>query len=213
MAMLGPGGPGDIVDQRELRIEPDDTCAAVYEKVAADAGQMLREHLPGLLAGTAPRRQQQADPIARILPARTPEMGITSFDRSAREVHDWIRALTRPDAGAFAYLRKEKVVLWRAELLREERTPVPPGTVLGVDHGGVVVVARTGAVRLREVQAPGWDRLPAALWFARRGLQPGCVFDPVQRETLAWALGRTSSPGLLVHEDARAGPAGPETGG
>ena len=117
-------------------------------------------------------------------------MGITSFDRTTAEVHDWIRGQTRPCSGAFAVLRGRRVVLWGAERMAGQRTHAPPGTVLGVDEGGVVVTTRTGAIRLVEVQGAGYPAEPAADWFAREQLPPGCVFDPVDEQTLAWALGR-----------------------
>jgi methionyl-tRNA formyltransferase len=191
MLMLAPGvNTGDIVDQQEIPIEPHDTCAGVYEKVAASGADMLRRHLGELLTGTAPRRPQVVHHFDRMLPPRTPEMGITSFGRTAVEVHNWIRALSRPYDGAFAYLRGEKLVLWRADVLAGAGTRMPPGLVLGVEGGGVVVTTRAGLIRLLEVQVPDRPAEPAARWFARSQVPPGSIFEPVDRDTIAWTLGR-----------------------
>jgi methionyl-tRNA formyltransferase len=197
MLMLAPElGTGDIVDQREIPIEPDDTCATVLDKVAEAAAGMLRQHLPALLRGSAPRRPQVIHSFERMLPSRTPGMGITSFDRTSTEVHNWIRALTHPCPGAFAYLRGERLMLWRAEEVPHRGiTPIPPGAVLGVDGDGVLVTTRTGAVRLLEVQAEDGPPEPAPTWFERKGLRPGCVFDTVDPATQAWAEGRGPRPG------------------
>jgi methionyl-tRNA formyltransferase len=181
---------GDLVDQRKVAITTDDTWSTLEEKLARAAAELLLAHLPGLLDGTAPRRPQAPFRRSAVLPERTPDMGITSFDRATSEVHDWIRAQTRPGTGAFAFLRGRRVVLWRAEPMSGHQTHAPPGTVLGVDEGGVVVTTRTGAVRLLEVQGPGSAAEPAADWFAREQLPPGCVFDAVDEQTLTWAMGR-----------------------
>ena len=195
MMMLNPGvDTGDIVDQRPVPIGPDDTCATVYAKVADIGAQMLRDHLPALLTGTAPRRPQPHDHDEPPLPKRTAAMGITSFDRTPREVHDWIRALTRPYPGAFTFLDGEKVRLWRARPASEQPTGLWPGTLLGTDGAGVLVATKGGSVRLVEVQVGGQPAEPACAWFRRRGLRTGQRFRPVDRATLDWSLGRGPAP-------------------
>ncbi|MGN6577237.1 MAG: methionyl-tRNA formyltransferase [Nocardioides sp.] len=206
---------GDLVDQRQVAITLDDTCATLGEKLAHAGGELLVAHLSQIMAGTAPRRPQAPFRRSSVLPERTPDMGITSFDRTTAEVHDWIRAQTRPLPGAFAFLRGRRLVLWRADRLAGHRTHAPPGTVLGVDEGGVVVTTRSGAVKLLEVGgAAGSPSEPAVRWFAREQLPPGCVFDPVDEQTLAWALGRRPRGGGRVTRDAPPSPAdaarGPE---
>jgi methionyl-tRNA formyltransferase len=191
LLLLGPGpSAGDLVDQRQVGITLDDTCATLGEKLARAGGELLVAHLPTLADGTTTRRPQPPFRRSAVLPERTPDMGITSFDRTTSEVHDWIRAQSRPASGAFAFLRGRRVLLWAAERMPGHRTHAPPGTVLGVDEGGVVVTTRTGAVRLLEVEGPGAPAGPAVDWFARERLPPGCVFEPVDEQTLAWALGR-----------------------
>jgi methionyl-tRNA formyltransferase len=202
MVMLAPGvANGDIVDQREITIAPDDTCGTVFDKVADSGARMLREHLPALLTGTAPRRRQVVHHFDRKLPVRTADMDVTSFDRTSVEVYNWIRALTRPCTGAFTHMWGERVTLWNAEALPDRRTLAPPGTVLGVDREGVIVTTSTGAVRLLEVQAEDGPAETAASWFARKELQPGCVFEAVDAETAAWTLGKGQRPARRTDAD------------
>src|SRR5262245_56132756 len=83
MMFLEPGADtGDIIDQRPVAIGPDDTCASVYAKVGEAGADMLRAHLPALLAGRAPRRAQ-AEAGASGRPHRTPESGLSDWNRSA----------------------------------------------------------------------------------------------------------------------------------
>lgn len=196
MMMLAPGiGTGDIVDQREIPIEYEDTSGTLCAKVADAGADMLRQHLHALVRGTAPRRPQVVNSFERMLPKRTAAMGITSFDRTSTEVYNWVRALTRPYPGAFAYLRGERLVIWRvAEVPNRGVTPMPVGAVLGVDGDGVLVTTRTGAVRLLEVQAEDGPAEPAPEWFARKRLQPGFVFEAVDPASQAWAEGRGPRP-------------------
>jgi len=183
---------GDIVDQRSVPITLDDTCATVYAKVGQAGADMLRRHLRALLDGTAPRRPQ-GPAVGPPLPKRTPEMGITDWNRPARAVHDWIRALSWPYPGAFAFLADRKVMLW-ASAVGGRCAGVAAGQVLGWDAGGVRVGTADGFLLLTAMSdgrdAPG----PAASWAERNGLRPGDRFEPVRAETAAWALGLGPKP-------------------
>ncbi len=54
---------GDIIDSRRITILQTDTPERLYVEMADTLADMLRKHLPGLLAGTAPRKPQ--DPSKR----------------------------------------------------------------------------------------------------------------------------------------------------
>lgn len=183
---------GDIIDQQTVRIAPDDTCATVYARVGDAGAEMLRRNLPALLDGTAPRRPQgPAD--GPPLPKRTPEMGITDWDRPARAIHDWIRALTVPYPGAFTFIAGRKLMLWGSAVggACPGRTA---GEVLGCDEDGIRVAAADGAVVLTSVSDAGQAPGPASAWASRNGLRPGDEFDPVPPGTTAWVLGLGPRP-------------------
>ncbi len=194
MMYLDPGtDTGDIIDQQPVPITPDDTCASVYAKVGEAGAAMLGRHLPALLAGTAPRRPQgPAD--GPPLPKRTPGMGITDWDRPARAVHDWIRALTWPYPGAFTFLAGRKVMLWASAPPGPAGPGGTPGEVLGWDANGIRVGTADGIVLLTSVSDADAAAGPAAAWAERTGLRPGAVFEPVGGETAAWALGLGPKP-------------------
>jgi methionyl-tRNA formyltransferase len=181
---------GPIIDQQRITIGVSDTCGTVYERVADAGVQMMRRQLPALLAGRAPKRPQRADD-GDVLPRRTPEMGITDWTRTPREIHDWIRALTHPYPGAFSQLGGRTVRLWRAEPGPELSPTVQcrAGTILDCVDDGVIVAARHGTVRLLTVQDSDCEQ-PAAEWYRDRDLHRGrSAFEPVDSTTSRWARG------------------------
>ena len=183
---------GDIIDQQAVPIGPDDTCATVYAKVGEAGADMLGRHLRALLDGTAPRRPQgPAD--GPPLPKRTPGMGITDWNRPARAVHDWIRALTWPYPGAFGFLAGRKIMLWASALDSAGAAGVA-GEVLGWDEDGVRVATADGAILLSSMSDAGDAPGPAAAWAERNGLRPRGVFEPVPGDTAAWARGLGPKP-------------------
>lgn len=193
MMYLDPGtDTGDIVDQQTVQITPDDTCATVYARVGDAGAEMLGRHLPALLDGTAPRRAQgPAD--GPPLPKRTPDMGITDWNRPARAVHDWIRALTSPYPGAFTFIAGRKLMLW-ASAVDGACAGRKAGEVLGYDEDGIRVAAADGAVVVTSVSDAGHAAGPASAWASENGLRPGDEFEPVPAGTAAWALGLGPRP-------------------
>ena len=90
---------GDIVAQTAVPILPDDTAKEVFDKVTVAAEMTLHEALPGLIAGTAPRRRQDAS-HASYFGGRKPEDGIIDWSKSAAEIHNLVRAVAPPYPGA-----------------------------------------------------------------------------------------------------------------
>ena len=183
---------GDICDQQAVQITPDDSCATVYARVGDAGAEMLRRNLPALLDGTAPRRPQGRGD-GPPLPKRTPEMGITDWDRPARSVHDWIRALTSPYPGAFTFIAGRKLMLW-ASAVDGACPGHAAGEVLGHDERGIRVATADGAITVTSASDDGEAPEPAAAWASRNGLRPGDRFVPVRSDIAAWVLGLGPRP-------------------
>jgi methionyl-tRNA formyltransferase len=184
---------GDIIDQRPVLIEPEDTCATVYAKVAQAGAEMLTEHLPGVLNGTAPRTPQ-GKAVGDPLPKRTPDMGITDWNRPARAVHDWIRALSHPYPGAFTFLEGKKVFLWYSDPPGNGApAAIEPGVIQGVDGEALRVATRDGSIRITRVQEDGGPEETGASWLRRCGAGRR-RFDPVDEKESRRALGLEVPP-------------------
>ena len=141
---------GAIVGQQEVEIDRDETATSLFDKIARAHVDLIREYVPKLIAGTAPRIAQ--DPRrASHWPKRVPADGIIDWDTRAPYLYDWVRAQTRPYPGAFTYLGDQRVVVWRARPVEGEG---PAGTVLEARAEGAVVACGEGALLLEEVEAP-----------------------------------------------------------
>jgi methionyl-tRNA formyltransferase len=106
---------GDIVDQEEVPIGPDDTAGEVQARVTAAAVKILERRLEELKAGTAPRRPQD-ESAATTFGRRSAEDGKIAWTRSAQEVHNLVRAVTHPYPGAFTDIFGGKTYLWKTRL-------------------------------------------------------------------------------------------------
>jgi methionyl-tRNA formyltransferase len=142
---------GPIVGQVDVPISPDETATTLFERLADAHVELIREHVPGILAGTAPRIPQD-ERRASAWPRRAPADGIIDWDTRAPYLYDWVRAQTRPYPGAFTYLGDEKVVVWSARPVYTARAG-EPGTVVEERGGSPVVACGEGALVLDEFEA------------------------------------------------------------
>ena len=144
---------GAIVGQVEVEIGRDETATTLFDRLAAAHVDLVRDSVPQLLAGTAPRVRQ--DPRrASSWPKRTPADGIIDWETRARYLYDWVRAQTRPYPGAFTWLGEEKVVVWRARPV-ELADGAPAGTVVAERPEGPVVACGEGGLLLEEIETKG----------------------------------------------------------
>ena len=141
---------GAIVGQVSVDVAADETATTLFDRLAAAHVELVRECVPQLLAGTAPRVPQ--DPRrASAWPKRVPADGIIDWETRAPYLYDWVRAQTRPYPGAFTFLGDEKIVVWRARPVELE-DPAPAGTVVAALADGPVVACGEGGLLLEEVE-------------------------------------------------------------
>lgn len=136
---------GDIVGQKQVAIDDDDTALTLHEKLAFAAGELLEELVPKILANTAERTpQQQAE--ASYFGGRRPDDGVIDWNQNASTIRNLVRAVTRPYPGAFSYLGGRKCIIWQVD---EVPTPkkAAPGTVLSTDP--LTIACGDGALEVR----------------------------------------------------------------
>jgi methionyl-tRNA formyltransferase len=114
--MVERADAGDIVDQLAIPILIDDDARSVFAKVTVAAETILARSLPGLVAGTAPRRAQPIEP-GQYFGRRTPEDGRIDWRWPARRIHDLVRAVAPPFPSAFATVAGERWEIHRTRLL------------------------------------------------------------------------------------------------
>src|SRR5215210_4946569 len=146
----GTADSGPIAGQVEVPIASDETATTLYDKLADAHVELVRQVVPQLLAGTAPRIPQDAR-RASAWPKRTPADGVIDWDTRARYLDDWVRAQTRPYPGAFTYLGDDKLVVWRARAVELDAS-APAGTVVAREGEDVTVACGEGGLLLEEIE-------------------------------------------------------------
>ena len=142
---------GDIIARQAFPIEDRDTAYDLHMKAADAARDLLKKTLPLIQNGTAPRIKQN-DAEATYFHGRTPADGLIDWTKSADEIRNLVRAVTRPYPGAFTWYASKKYLIW--EVGKTANTVnAEPGTIISTDP--LVVAAGQDAVKVEFAQQEG----------------------------------------------------------
>ncbi|MBI4283427.1 MAG: methionyl-tRNA formyltransferase [Chloroflexi bacterium] len=168
---------GDIIAQQSFEITLDDNAASVYAKSVRSGIDLVREYLPHIKLGAAPRIPQH-ESEADYWPRRRPQDGLIHWNNQAKDVYNLIRGVTHPYPGAFTFDRGKKLFIWAARLPDADASPAltysaQPGTILMVDDGGITVSTSDRFLMVTSVQPPDQEEMSAKSYAFLSGLQTG----------------------------------------
>ncbi|MGA1863980.1 MAG: bifunctional UDP-4-amino-4-deoxy-L-arabinose formyltransferase/UDP-glucuronic acid oxidase ArnA [bacterium] len=173
---------GDIVSRKSIAITDDDTAKSLYEKVAEASSVMLDEMLPRIRAGTAPRIPQDHSK-STYFGGRRPEDGEIGWNRSATEIRNLVRAVTRPYPGAFSYVGEQKCLFWMVTRIPGREKGINPGTVISTDP---LVIACGKDNVLVDFCEPERGIYMSGVQLSRElNLVEGMLFGPSKRKRMA----------------------------
>ena len=161
---------GDMILQRAIPIEPDDTGESLTDKLAALGGEMLVEALAQIEAGSAVRVRQE-ESKATYVGVLKKSMGDMDFTKSAESLERLVRAMI-PWPGAYTRLNGRMLKIWGAEAVPEvagECVKEAPGTVLASGRDGLSIQTGNGVLIVKELQIEGKRRMCAEEFL--RGLK------------------------------------------
>lgn len=161
---------GDLVDQERVPIGPDDDALTVARRVGDAAVTVLARSWPKLKAGTAPRVPLDLTK-GSYFGGRKPEDGRIDWEKPAKEIHDLVRAVTRPWPGAFTDLFGPKVTIWKTRLSPFGGHDTFPGKIEMTEGSVLVYAGDDRPVEILRAHPEGEKDLDAAAfsdWLLRR---------------------------------------------
>lgn len=158
---------GEVYAQEFFDIKEYDTVKTVYEKVAETSRKIVLENIDNWTSGIF-KTIELDESKATYYKKRTPADGEFDFNKSAKELHDFIRAQTDPYPGAFFISNGNKYIVLSS---RNTKTFYPNknvGDIVGIsDNGGILVVCgdKCALEMLRYKDEDGIVR-----WFAEQNV-------------------------------------------
>jgi len=148
---------GDIIAQASVEILPDDTGFTCGHRLTEAGALMFREYWPLVKSGTAPRTPQD-ESIASVFNFDW-SLAEINWSKSATEIWNLVRSLSRPLNGAWTTIGGRKLQVWMVKVVApEQEMPVSgarPGQVLAIDGDSLWVQCGSGQVRITDAALDG----------------------------------------------------------
>lgn len=149
---------GDILLQRALPIEAEDTALTYAPRLAKEGAELVLETLRGLPTGTVVGRPQDHFK-ATFAPILKKEDGRIDFQLTAREIHNRLRGF-QPWPGTFTTFRGKQLAITAANLVKDGPKLTPGG--IAFNDGRLFAGCGSGtALEIAEVQPEGKKKMPA----------------------------------------------------
>lgn len=149
--MVEKADAGDIVGQREVPIEFEDTAFTLYGKLCGCAKELLSELLPLIKNGTAPRIAQDLS-SGNYYGGRRPEDGRIDWNWPVLRIYNLIRAVTEPYPGAFTLLPDgKKLLVWWGKPEKRDDSGTAEGTV-EAEGKDIYIRSSDGRLKLIDIE-------------------------------------------------------------
>ncbi len=141
---------GEIIATRSFNFEDSEDIRTTYIKNSILTATMLTEAFKN--NSFAEKGKVQHDELAEYLPQRRPEDGHIDWERKPGEIHQFIKALTRPYPGAYTFFEDVKIEIWRSvPFTTNEYSGYAYGTIIGImAQGELIVKCNGGFILVRE---------------------------------------------------------------
>lgn len=162
---------GPLLIQRAVPIGPDDTVGSLYfDKIFPLGIATLGEAIDLIKRGDPPMIAQDESRATYEQPCRAEQAKI-DFSKPAGAVYNLVRGCD-PQPGAHAELSGRRLTLYDASLNPETLTAAP-GTILGIDSGGMRIALAGGSLTVRRVRLADSGKKVAPADLITEGLTIG----------------------------------------
>ncbi|MGN0471624.1 MAG: methionyl-tRNA formyltransferase [Lachnospiraceae bacterium] len=162
---------GDMLMAREVVIEPKETAATLFDKLAQCGAELIVSAIPLLEQGLLkPVPQEEA--LASKARMLHKELGHMNFAMSAVQIERLIRGLN-PWPGAYTHYQGKTLKVWDADV---ESGSGNPGSVAFVERDRIGVYTAEGILVLREIQLEGKKRMPVKDFLLGNPVTAGEMF-------------------------------------
>ena len=127
--MDGGADSGDILSQREIIIHDEDDARTLYDKVTNAALEQITEFHPQLTLNSF-HRQTQDVCLANIWRKRGASDGQIDWRMSAQSIHNLVRGLVKPYAGASFFANGMEIRVWKTKMVHNCPENIESGKVL-----------------------------------------------------------------------------------
>jgi|SRR3989338_5245933 len=162
---------GDILLQKKVAIEQDDTAQILEEKLAILAAQSSVEAIDIIGKSSVKFIGQGGKQQVSFAPKLEKKDGLINWNNDALSIVNQIRGLI-PWPGAFTYYNGRLVKIWSARVSENEGA-AKAAQILSISKKGLIIGCAKGAVEITELQLEGGRRLETGAFIVGHKLAVG----------------------------------------
>lgn len=172
---------GPMLLTQSIAIDPHDTSASLYEKLADFGPRTLLDAIHDL-SHDGLRAQEQDNEAATYAKKLHKSEAVIDWEQSASFIERCIRAFT-PWPGAEFYIEGNRFKVTQASEA-QGKSQQPPGTIVRANKDGLVVATGDGDLCITHLQPPGKKAMSTADLLNARGdlFASGKLLDPISVE-------------------------------
>ena len=153
---------GDIISQRETKIEETDNLESLYNRMSLIGRDLLLDTLPSIIDGTNDRVKQNEEEVTFGLNVKREEEHI-DFNKTCREVFNLIRGLC-PVPGANAVIDGNEMKIYNA-IISDKKSKGKCGEITNIYKNGIGVCCSDGEIILTDIKPFGKKRMDASSYL------------------------------------------------
>lgn len=164
---------GDILMQEVVKLDPKETGASLFDKLADCGAQLIIKTLPEIEKGslTPVKQDDSKSTHAKMLKK---DMGKLDFSQEAIVLERKIRGLNSWPS-AYTYFKGKTLKIWDADVV-DQNVAGECGTVCEVTKDSFCIKTGKGYLRIKEVQLEGKKRMGTAAFLLGYPIETGMRF-------------------------------------
>ncbi|MGM0436831.1 MAG: methionyl-tRNA formyltransferase [Bacillota bacterium] len=167
---------GDIIYQKEIKIDYEDTVGDLHDKLALKGANLLLKTLLDLNKGNAPRRKQD-DNKATYAFKIDKTLGRIDWSKKAQEIYNLVRGVN-PWPGAYTKLDNDIVKIWEVSIVKDDFSKSQIGEIIkSNENEGLIVQTGKGYLRINKLQVPGKKRMKTEDYLRGNSIPVGKKFS------------------------------------
>lgn len=162
---------GDMILQKKVEIDPEETAGELYDRLSFVGAQALIETIELLEKGEA-KYEKQVDALSTYAPLLDKEMSVIDWNDNALSIYNKIRGLS-PWPIAHTFYDGKKLKIYKARVA--EGLPGKPGEAVE-SKKRLIVACGEGAIEILNLQLEGKKAMDASVFLAGNKILPNTVF-------------------------------------
>ena len=142
---------GDIISQYPVKIKSYDDAGILYKKITKVAQKQVVEITESLKKGSFIRTPQNHK-NATYWRKRSKIDGKIDWRMSSNSIHNLVRALAKPYAGAHFDFEDKIIKVWAADVIKSIEGNIEPGKVISSDLSGTIVKTGDHYIKLKKLE-------------------------------------------------------------